>query len=534
LHDAQRCRSELANGTLARNALVTNVPVGDQPGLAPHPNTFLAALPERERERILAAGQIVPVAAGDVLHESGRVIHEVWFPLDSVASLRASMQDGTEADVAIIGAEGLIGVTPFLGGTDTTSQEAVVQIGGDILRVPVERLRQEVARSTPLRLLLQRYSQALLVQASQTAACNRFHSIEQRLSRCLLALHDRVSRGEIRITHERLAAILGSFRPGVTLAAQHLQDRGIVHYTRGRIEIVDREQLSRVACECYEAVASEYGRLLGPEAIEQLSVVSDIPDETLREVNGRLIVAAIREQQAREAAEEANELAARFFATLSHELRTPLTAILGWSNVLQSRELDDETLALAIDTIHRNAETQKRLVNDMVDLARLRSGKISLRREPVDLPAAVRAAMASCRPSADDSSIAISFISVEPVTAEVDPVRLHQILSNLLSNAVKFTPAGGSIEVALLAGPTDVRISVRDSGRGITAELLPHVFDQFRQGPAAASGELGMGLGLAIVQQLVTLHGGTVHVESRGTGSGTTFTVVLPRTASPG
>jgi signal transduction histidine kinase len=342
-------------------------------------------------------------------------------------------------------------------------------------------------------------------------------------------LHDRVSGDEILITHERLASVLGSFRPGVTLAAQRLQDHDIVRYTRGRIEILDRARLAEISCECYEAVASEYDRLLGSELVEQLSEMNNIADETVREVNSRLMVAAIREQQARERAEEANELTTRFFATLSHELRTPLTAILGWSNVLQSQELDDETLHLAIDTIRRNAETQKRLVNDMIDLTRLRAGKVSLRLEPVDLAGAVRAAVASSRPAADESSIAISFIAAEPATANADPVRLHQIFSNLLSNAVKFTQPGGAIEVAMVVRAAEVEVSVRDSGCGIAAELLPHVFAQFRQGPAAASGELGMGLGLAIVRQLVTLHGGTVDVQSAGTGTGTTFTVVLPR-----
>jgi signal transduction histidine kinase len=496
---------------------------------APLSNTFLTTLPERERERIIALGQVVAVIPGQVLHASGRSILEVWFPIDCVATLGTSMQDGAEAEVAMIGNEGLVGVSPFFGGTDTPANEAAVQLGGSALCVSLEPLRQEAARSSAFRLLLQRYAQALLVQASQTAACNRFHSIEQRLARCLLALHDRVSGHEILITHERLASVLGSFRPGVTIAAQRLQDQGIVRYTRGRIEIVDRERLGEISCECYEAVASEYDRLLGSHVLEQLGAVSDIPDETVREVNSRLMVAAIREQQARERAEEANELTTRFFATLSHELRTPLTAILGWSDVLQSQELDDETLHLAIDTIRRNAETQKRLVNDMVDLTRLRAGKLSLRLEPVDLAGAVRAAVASSRPSADQSAIAITFIAGEPAMVNADPVRLHQVFSNLLSNAVKFTLPGGAIEVTMVAGPSDVQISVRDSGRGITADLLPQVFEPFREGPAAASGELGMGLGLAIVRQLVTLHGGTVDVQSAGTGSGATFTVVLPR-----
>ncbi len=469
------------------------------------------------------------MTVGSVLHQSGRHIDDVWFPIDCVASLSATMRDGAEAEVAIIGCEGLVGVTALLGGTDTTWNESVVQIGGAVLRVPVQRMREEASRSGNLRLLLQRFAQALLVQTSQTAACNRFHSIDQRLARSLLILLDRVHGDQIVITHERLARLLGSFRPGVTIAAHRLQEHGIIATGRGSIRVIDRARLTDESCECYEAVASEYERLLGAEAAQQLSATSDIPTETLREVNSRLMVAAIREQRACEQAEEANDVTSRFFATLSHELRTPLTAILGWADVLQSREFDEETLDLAIDTIHKNAEAQKRLVNDMLDLAQLRAGKLRLQLEPLDVTVAVRAAVASSRPIADATSIAISVIAGEGATAKADPVRLHQILMNLLSNAVKFTPPAGSIEVTVLTKPGEVQISVRDSGRGIEADLLSHVFDHFRQGSAAPSGEQGMGLGLAIVKQLVALHGGSVSVQSAGAGRGATFVVVLPR-----
>jgi signal transduction histidine kinase len=492
-------------------------------------NTFLAALPERDRDRVMALGSIITAAAGSVLHESGGPIDDIWFPVECVISLSATMRDGAEAEVAIIGREGLVGVTALLGGTDTNWNESVVQIGGTVLRVPVVRMREEAFRSGTLRLWLQRFAQALLVQTSQTAACNRFHSIDQRLARSLLILLDRIHGDRIAITHERLARLLGSFRPGVTIAAGRLQELGIIMNSRGSIRVIDRARLTGESCECYEAVASEYERLLDAEAVQQSSAASEIPTETLREVNSRLMIAAIREQQARERAEETNDLTSRFFATLSHELRTPLTAILGWADVLQSREFDEEMFELAIDTIHRNAEAQKRLINDMLDLAQLRTGKLPLELEPLDVTLAVRAAVASSRPAADATSLAISVIAGEGVTANADPVRLHQILTNLLANAVKFTPPGGSIEVTVLTTPAEVQISVRDSGRGIDAELLPHVFDHFRQGAAAPSGELGMGLGLAIVKQLVALHGGSVSVQSAGPGRGATFVVTLPR-----
>jgi signal transduction histidine kinase len=492
-------------------------------------NAFLAALPDRDRDRVLALGSVVTVATGLVLHERGRQMGFVWFPIDSVVSVSATMRDGAEAEVAIIGREGLVGVGALLGGTYTTWNDTIVQIGGAALRVPVDRMHEETSRSGTLRLLLQRFAQALLVQTSQTAACNRFHSIDQRLARALLILLDRVDGDQIVITHERLARLLGSFRPGVTIATHRLQEHGIINTSRGSIRVMDRARLTDESCECYEVVASEYGRLLGAEAVQELSATAEIPSETLREVNSRLMMAAIREQRAREQAEEANDLTSRFFATLSHELRTPLTAILGWADVLQSREFDADMLHLAIDTIHKNAEAQKRLINDMLDLAQLRAGKLRLQLEPLDVTVAVRSAVASSRPAADAMSLAISVIAGEGVTANADPNRLHQILTNLLSNAVKFTPPGGSIEVTVLTTPTEVQISVRDSGRGIEADLLPHVFDHFRQGSAAPSGELGMGLGLAIVKQLVALHGGSVSVQSAGADSGATFVVALSR-----
>jgi signal transduction histidine kinase len=497
-------------------------------------NTFLAALPETERQRILTLGNIVPVVAGEILHETGTTVRDVWFPIDCVASLSTALQNGSEAEVAIIGREGLVGVAALLGGTDTTWNEAAVQIQGTALRVPLDRMRHEVTRSGPLRPLLQRYAQALLVQTSQMAACNRFHSIEQRLARCLLAFHDRVGSGHISITHDRLAVVLGSLRPGVTLAAQHLQSEGIIQYTRGKMTVLDRAALAARACECYAAVSAEYERLMGPEALQQMSATDAYADEVLREVNGRLILAAIREQQAREAAEEVNDVTARFFATLSHELRTPLTAILGWADVLQSRQVNDETLKLAIDTIHRNAEAQKQLVNDMIELTRLRSSDLELRPQALDLTTAVRAAVDSIRPSADAKSIGLSVIAGDGVVVQADPLRVQQILTNLLANAVKFTPQGGSIDVQVTPTGGYVKISVRDSGRGIEPELLPRVFDEFHQGTAAASGELGMGLGLAIVRHLVNLHGGTVQAQSAGAGSGATFTVLLPNAGGGG
>lgn len=492
---------------------------------------LLAALPARERDRIRTLGEVVHVAAGALLHGSGERIEDVWFPVDAVASLGQTMESGAGTDVALIGPEGVVGATALLAEIDVASHVSAVQVGGAIYRVPLHALRQESARSAALRRLLQRYAQALFVQSSQAAACSRFHTVEQRLSRSLLALHDRVPGDEIRITHDRLAAMLGSFRPAVTVAARHLQDTGIIDYSRGRITVIDRARLLDVACECYDVVTSEYGRLLDPRRIRAAAPDDEPSDETLREMNSRLLIAALREQQAREEAEHATELATRFFAMVSHEMRAPLTAILGWAEMLASGQLDDDTLHLAIDTIRRNADAQRRLVDDILDLTRLRAGRMALQFEPVDVAEAVRQAVASSRPAADAAGVAISVISGAPAIARADPARLQQILLNLLSNAVKFTPSAGAIEVTVTLLDACVEIRVRDRGRGIGPELLPHIFDAFRQGDAPPRGELGMGLGLTIVRELVAFLGGTVGVESSDDGA--TFTIRLPRHTTP-
>jgi signal transduction histidine kinase len=377
--------------------------------------TFLDALAPRERDAVAGSGTVVVLAAGDVLHQTRASIHDVFFPIDTVCSMTTAMQDGSEAEVALIGFEGLVGVSALLGGADRPWNEAAVQIGGEALRVPVTALRKQVDHCDRLRLLIERAAQALIVQTSQTAACNRFHSLEQRLARCLLSLHDRVPGDEIAMTHERLGAMLGSLRPGVTLAARDLQEQELISYTRGRIVVRDRAGLETAACECYEAVTSEYERLLGEDAALQLHEPGAVRDETLREVNSRLLEAAIHEQRAREDAETANDATARFFATLSHELRPPLAAILGWAELLQSGELDDATLTLAIETIRRNAEAQKQLVNEMFELARLRFGKTNLNLEPVDAADAIRLAEAISRPATDAHSVATTVTPGEPV-----------------------------------------------------------------------------------------------------------------------
>ncbi|HEX8723617.1 MAG TPA: PAS domain S-box protein [Pyrinomonadaceae bacterium] len=234
--------------------------------------------------------------------------------------------------------------------------------------------------------------------------------------------------------------------------------------------------------------------------------------------------------EARKRAEEANRLKDDFLATLSHELRTPLTSILGWSRMLQTNRFDEAVTARALQTIERNAQAQAQLVDDLLDVSRIITGKLRLDVRPVDLSGVITAAADSVRPAAEAKEIELRTL-LDPAAGAVsgDPERLQQVVWNLLSNAVKFTPKGGRVEVRLERADSQVEITVADTGRGIAPEFLPHVFDRFRQADQATTRQHGgLGLGLSIVRQLVELHGGTVEVRSEGEGRGATFTVSLP------
>ncbi|WP_096586746.1 PAS domain S-box protein [Calothrix sp. NIES-2098] len=236
------------------------------------------------------------------------------------------------------------------------------------------------------------------------------------------------------------------------------------------------------------------------------------------------------EQTAREAAETANRIKDEFLAVLSHELRSPLNPILGWSNILQTQKLDEKTSAYALKTIERNARLQSELIEDLLDISRILQGKLSLNIHPVDLASVITAAMETVRLSAEAKSISIHTMR-EPEVGQVlgDASRLQQIIWNLLSNAVKFTPAGGRIDIRLEQMGTQAQITVSDTGKGISADFLPYVFEYFRQENSTTTRKFGgLGLGLAIVRHLVELHGGTVQAQSPGEGQGATFIVRLP------
>lgn len=237
-----------------------------------------------------------------------------------------------------------------------------------------------------------------------------------------------------------------------------------------------------------------------------------------------------REHLAREEAETANRSKDEFLATVSHELRTPLNAILGWAHMLRSNKLDDTTQTRALETIERNAKSQAQLIEDILDVSRIVTGKLRLDVRPVEMDAVVDAAIDAVRPAADAKEIRIDSI-MDPRAGPVsgDPNRLQQVIWNLVANAVKFTGRGGSVQLRLRPLESSIEIIVSDTGQGISAEFLPYVFDRFRQADATSTRRHGgLGLGLAIVRHLVEMHGGTVEVSSPGETLGATFTVKLP------
>ena len=236
------------------------------------------------------------------------------------------------------------------------------------------------------------------------------------------------------------------------------------------------------------------------------------------------------EREARTEAERVSHMKDEFLATLSHELRTPLNAILGWSQVLLSKKASEEDSQRGLEAIARNARAQTQLIEDLLDMSRIVSGKVRLDVQRVDLAVAVDAAVDSVRPSVAAKGISLRTV-VDPRAGPVsgDPNRLQQIVWNLLSNAVKFTPKGGKVDVIIERINSHIEITVRDSGVGIDPQFLPHVFDRFRQADSSTTRvHSGLGLGLSIVKQLVELHGGTVRATSAGEGTGATFVVALP------
>ena len=224
-------------------------------------NHILDSLPAKERERLAAYLELVPMPLGAVIHEAGAAQTQVYFPIDCVVSLLYVLEDGGTAEVAIVGNDGLVGM-PVITGGSKSSHRAIVQAAGTALRMQARNLREEFERAGAAQQILLRYSQALMMQVGQTAVCNRHHNLDQQLCRWLLMSIDRLPSNDLTMTQELIANMLGVRREGVTEAAGKLQRTGAIRYQRGRITVLDRAQLETLCCECYEAVRSEYMRLL--------------------------------------------------------------------------------------------------------------------------------------------------------------------------------------------------------------------------------------------------------------------------------
>jgi signal transduction histidine kinase/DNA-binding response OmpR family regulator len=297
---------------------------------------------------------------------------------------------------------------------------------------------------------------------------------------------------------------------------------------RGAEEFSEADESLAATLANHVAVAYENARLYAEAQNHATELRMEMAvRKQAEEERARLLV---REQAAREEAEAANRNKDEFLATLSHELRTPLTAILGWSHLMRTRQLNESELTRALDTIERNARSQSQLIDDLLEVSRIITGKLSIDRGRVNVSKVIESSLDAIRPLADAKEI--EFTNAAPSTdiAVVgDPTRLQQIFWNLFSNAVKFTPRGGRVSIETRIYDSRVRVSVADTGIGIKPEFVPFIFDRFRQADGSTTREHGgLGLGLAIVQHLVGLHAGAVEVTSEGPNRGSTFTVTIP------
>ena len=285
------------------------------------------------------------------------------------------------------------------------------------------------------------------------------------------------------------------------------------------------EEATRWVSVCFAPMISDVGELIG-----HIGTVEDITDrKQAQEAQFQLI----REQVARQEAETHNRMKDEFLAVLSHELRTPLNSILGWAKLLRAHPLEPEKAARALETIERNAELQADLIADILDVSQIIQGKLQLNFATLSLVPIVEAALDTASPLAAARTIQLKTnIDSTVGFVSVDPTRIQQIVGNLLSNAIKFTPPGGKVELYLKQTGSYVQIQVIDTGIGIPTDFLPYIFDRFRQADSSTTrGQGGLGLGLAIVHHLVTLHSGNITAASPGKGQGSTFTVELPTSA---
>ncbi len=376
-----------------------------------------------------------------------------------------------------------------------------------------------------------------------------FERLAESLPFALLLL---TPEGEVASANAEARRRLGCDRSGWSLADRVVESEAVRRYLAlcsgggsrlpGALHLRDGDAPMRCDCSAVsrdDAGSAAYLLLTlrpRPETSERFTLLNEQIDRLHQEVRRReaaedeLASALAHEREARAEAEEANRLKDEFLATVSHELRTPLHAIRGWLHVLDERRSDEATVTRAIEVIRRNAELQTQLVEDVLDVSQVVTGRLRLSVGPVDLAAVVRDAVESVRPAAEAKDIRLQVMTEGgETTVHGDFHRLVQIAWNLLSNAIKFTPKRGRVQVVLKRVNSHVELTVSDTGEGIPPDFLPYVFDRFRQADGSTTRHHGgLGLGLAIVRHLVELHGGLVFGESQGPGRGSTFTVSLP------
>ena len=372
-------------------------------------------------------------------------------------------------------------------------------------------------------------------QESLRESEERFRAI---ISQTVVGIEHADLNGKIKFANQKLAEMLGysdGELAGLSVRELTYPDDVDEHLKRleqmavtGMPFQIDKRLIRKDGSTFWSSVSVSALRDANGQPESAIAVVIDITERKRAEAEREIILG--REQAARAEAEEANRLKDEFLATVSHELRSPLNSIFGWVRLLQSSTLNDVETHRALDTIERGARSQAQLIEDLLEVSRIITGKMRLNIRQVDLPTTVSAAIDSIRPTAQTKGVRIE-PRIDPFASPVsgDDERLQQVVWNLLSNAVKFTPEGGIVSVILQRINSHVEIVVTDTGQGISAEFLPHVFERFKQASAGSVRKYGgLGLGLAIVRHLVELHGGAVSAESQGEGKGATFRVRLP------
>jgi len=474
---------------------------------------------------------LVELQPGQVLLQSGAPEVHAYFPINAVLSLMSTMESGSSSEVALVGREGMVGLFGVLAGSESATS-CIVQIGGTCLRTSAAAVRVGRLRSGALRNAIDRYITARLIHVAQVAACGRLHPIGNRLARWLLALHDRVDADRFKLSQQHIADSLGVHRPTIAVELQKLDAIGAIVYRSRTVGIANRLLLESVACECHAALHREYVNLfrpIGPPPARESSAAQAngvMGIEVLRSIAGRLLVTSLREQQARERAEAANEEKDQFLAMISHELRTPLQAILGWCELSRRPGAPPG----AIEVIERNARAQLAIINDLLDSSRMSAKTLRISPAEINPVGVIESALDTIRPAAEAKHIELKLnVLDEEASLVADGDRLRQVLVNVLMNSVKFSEEGDSVDTEVSSQGKQVELRVIDHGRGISPNALPHVFERFWQEGAEPIRRRGLGLGLSISRALVELHGGTITIASSGEGQGTTCTITLPR-----